>query len=353
MEIRGKVMPTIYKNKIQYSGSSIGGVETVAGIIQMYGGSTAPDGYLLCDGSEVSRSTYQSLFAAIGTTYGDGDGSTTFNLPDLRGRVAVGAGTGTAADATAHTLGSDGGEEKHKLTITEMPAHGHKLYYQQDAASGTAKNRVTPNGTAGTAGTSNATQNTGDDGAHNNMQPYLTINYIVSTGRMDSGFSNLMYSEQHGYSGGIQDKYLLTPDTVAELEDAGLVTESGSSGKIDQAIGSMTGTVLFDNDQNNSETIQLLDSASNYDRMEIYYKSNDNGWDHASVIHPDGKDISLISNTPRSNADYFKAVIYHINGNSISVSSNYYAQLSFTSTSHTFQNSVNIYITQVLGYKYA
>ena len=79
------------------------------GSIQAYGGSTAPTGWLMCDGSAVSRSTYAMLFSVIGTTYGEGDGSTTFNLPDLTGKVAVGSGTDYA-------LGSSGGKDKVTLS---------------------------------------------------------------------------------------------------------------------------------------------------------------------------------------------------------------------------------------------
>ena len=75
------------------------------GTIKMWSGAAAPSGYLLCDGSAVSRATYADLFAVCGTAFGAGNGTTTFNLPDLRGRVPLGAGTGDAADATAHTLG--------------------------------------------------------------------------------------------------------------------------------------------------------------------------------------------------------------------------------------------------------
>jgi microcystin-dependent protein len=83
-------------------------------------GATAPAGWLLCDGSAVSRTTYAALFAEIGTTCGPGDGSTTFNLPDMRGRVPVGKNTGTFL-----TLGQQGGEEAHALTSGEMPPHTH------------------------------------------------------------------------------------------------------------------------------------------------------------------------------------------------------------------------------------
>lgn len=83
---------------------------------------TAPLGYLLEDGSAVSRSTYEDLFAVIGTTYGAGDGSTTFNLPDSRGRVVVNK---NASDAEFATVGQKFGEKLHSLSIAEMPAHNH------------------------------------------------------------------------------------------------------------------------------------------------------------------------------------------------------------------------------------
>lgn len=70
----------------------------------------------MCDGSAVSRTTYATLFTAIGTAYGTGDGSTTFNIPDLRGRIAVGKNA-----ATFSTLGATGGEETHTLTTPEIP----------------------------------------------------------------------------------------------------------------------------------------------------------------------------------------------------------------------------------------
>ena len=84
------------------------------GALQLWPGQTAPAGWLGCDGSAVSRTTYADLFAVIGTTYGQGDGSTTFNLPDLTGRVVLGA------DGT-YTLGSTGGAASHTLVETELP----------------------------------------------------------------------------------------------------------------------------------------------------------------------------------------------------------------------------------------
>lgn len=95
------------------------------GVLLDYAGAGAPAGgaFLLCDGSAVSRTTQAALFAAIGTTYGAGDGSTTFNLPDFRGRRAMGVGTGPGL--TARVLGANGGAETVVIGTGNLPAHNH------------------------------------------------------------------------------------------------------------------------------------------------------------------------------------------------------------------------------------
>jgi microcystin-dependent protein len=93
-----------------------------AGSILPYGGGLAPEGYLLCDGSEVSRSTYFSLFAVIGETYGEGNGSTTFNLPNLKGRFMVGL---DSTQIEFNTRGEIGGTKTETLSIEQMPSHDH------------------------------------------------------------------------------------------------------------------------------------------------------------------------------------------------------------------------------------
>jgi microcystin-dependent protein len=112
--------------------SSYAGALVPPGCILDFGGSTAPAGYLLCYGQAVSRSTYLGLFNVIGVNYGVGDGSTTFNVPDFRGRTSAGdddmggvaAGRLTGAMSGA-TLGASGGEAMTTLAITNMPAHTH------------------------------------------------------------------------------------------------------------------------------------------------------------------------------------------------------------------------------------
>jgi microcystin-dependent protein len=155
-----------------------------AGSVMDYAGATAPSGWLLCAGQAVSRSTYADLFTAISTTYGVGDGSTTFNLPDLRGRVAVGKDdmNGTAANRitsggsgiTGTTLGAAGGTQTHTLTTSEMPAHTHGGVLT--SSGGTASMF----GSCGSS-SSGSTGSTGGGGAHQNTQPSMILNKIIKT----------------------------------------------------------------------------------------------------------------------------------------------------------------------------
>lgn len=181
------------------------------GAIFDYAGSTAPSGYFLCYGQAISRSTYADLFAAIGTTYGSGDGSTTFNLPDCRGRSRFGkddmggAGasrlTNAASGVSGDTLGATGGAQTVTLTESQMPAHTHTL--SGSTSSGGAHTHTTflsPTGGAAApgggfvagSGSSSTSSNgahthtlsgsaasTGGGGAHNNVPPAIVFNTII------------------------------------------------------------------------------------------------------------------------------------------------------------------------------
>lgn len=188
-----------------------------AGAVIPYAGSTAPANWLLCAGQAVSRTTYKALFDVIGSTYGSGDGSTTFNLPDLRGRVLAGKDDmgGTAANRltsggsgiTGATLGASGGTETHTLTSSQsgVPAHNHPASSGDDSpdhvhgtygatfASGTStlytnewnilNGYVRPSGGASNRHTHTITvsNNTAANAssAHQNTQPTIILNYII------------------------------------------------------------------------------------------------------------------------------------------------------------------------------
>jgi microcystin-dependent protein len=161
------------------------------GIITMYGASVAPTGWLLCDGSAVSRTTYSRLFSVVSTTYGAGDGSTTFNVPDLRGRFPQGS-DGTDA------LGATGGSKTPTITSTDSghthtvtdPGHQHSVTVNvtnnvardvggqptagAQAAGGTAASNTT--GITVDSGNANISSSTADG-----RPPFLAVNFIIKT----------------------------------------------------------------------------------------------------------------------------------------------------------------------------
>lgn len=153
------------------------------GFMVAFGGSVEPLGWLFCYGQAVSRTGYGALFAAIGTAFGSGDGSTTFNVPDCRGRYFLGKDDlgGSSANrvtaSQADNIGQSGGEEAHALTASEMPTHTHgQQVYNTPTAAGTLS--MGGNDIANTAVVGN-TLDSGSGTAHNNMPPYQTTAYII------------------------------------------------------------------------------------------------------------------------------------------------------------------------------
>jgi microcystin-dependent protein len=170
------------------------------GCIQQYAGSTAPSGWVLCDGSSLSNVTYADLRTVIGGTYGSGTG--TFTVPNLQGRIPVGR---HSSDVQFDTLGETGGEKTVTLTTANIPAHQHFVAANESITSGSpwdtqpasSTNAIIHNVRSSTSSpnytlvrtTTSSTQptlgfssNTGGGGAHNNLQPYIVLNYIIYTG---------------------------------------------------------------------------------------------------------------------------------------------------------------------------
>jgi microcystin-dependent protein len=143
----------------------------------------APKGWAFCAGQLLPINQNQALFALLGTTYG-GDGRTTFALPDLRGRIPVGAGQSPAG--SDYPLGAAGGSETVKLTTGQLPAHAHHV--NASSAAATTKNPATayPAGGGAYSAQRNVRMNaatvgrTGSGQAHENRQPYLSLNYIIA-----------------------------------------------------------------------------------------------------------------------------------------------------------------------------
>jgi len=156
---------------------------TATGGIQPFGGSSVPTGYLACDGSAVSRTTYADLFAVIGTTYGAGDGSTTFNLPDMQGKMSCGVGVNSLAAQIGNATHSHGGLNSHTLTTSELPNHNHPTGpFDTGDTSGFFTGENHP------AASRKNTTNTGGGGSHshsipsqNNRPPYIVCRFIIKT----------------------------------------------------------------------------------------------------------------------------------------------------------------------------
>jgi microcystin-dependent protein len=164
------------------------GANPFLGEIALFAFNFAPVGWLQCNGQTLPIASNQALFSLLGTFYG-GNGSTTFMLPNLQGRVVISQGQG--AGLSLHGIGDTGGEETHLLTQSEMPTHNHTLN-----ASSTTGNSASPQNnypavnSEGVLQYSSSFPNTtmaaasigtaGSSSAHNNMQPYLVMNYCIA-----------------------------------------------------------------------------------------------------------------------------------------------------------------------------
>jgi microcystin-dependent protein len=188
-------VPSYYTRNAAASGAGdvtdltahLAGIDMIlpAGMLMPYAGSTEPTGWVFCYGQNLNRITYARLFTAVGTAYGVGDGSTTFGVPDLRGRTLAGKDNmgGTAASRitsggsgiTGTTLGATGGLETHTLTEAQLAAHTHGVPWgtSGNGAGGIGQVRLNPyEGTV-------ASTSTGSGNAHNNTQPTIITNYLI------------------------------------------------------------------------------------------------------------------------------------------------------------------------------
>lgn len=163
----------ISRNKAQ----NLQSINVPVGTIIPWPSDVIPSGWIACSGN-VSRATYPELFALIGVTYGAGDGSTTFGLPNLTGRLPMGKYPG---GPYANLLGVSGGESTHVLSIAEMPVHDHAQVVLANGSAGSGQ-RIDYAGDRAFAGRFPQGTNTdgaGGGAAHNVLNPYTTVNYII------------------------------------------------------------------------------------------------------------------------------------------------------------------------------
>lgn len=166
---------------VDQAGGTTGDTVPIGSIVS-YVKAVAPENWLVCDGSAVSRTDYSELFNVIGTTFGTGDGSTTFNLPNIKGKTIVGL---DSSDTDFNQIGKTLGEKTHTLTVAEMPSHNHSMgsfnqYNDGTGGSFAESNKIgrTTSGADGSKGI-NPIFNTGGDKAHNNIQPSFVLCYMI------------------------------------------------------------------------------------------------------------------------------------------------------------------------------
>jgi microcystin-dependent protein len=192
-------MTTYEVAKYSFDGANITGLAGLnTGLIIPWSTTTAPSGFLECDGTAVSRSTYAALFAVVGTTYGSGNGSTTFNLPDLTDKTVVSRSTANSkslaqtggANTVTPTGNISGSTASTTLTTCQIPSHSHGVGRGFGACGGAYGLAMNLQGQSGNT----ASQNTGGGGSHSHnlsanfvgsstsvLQPYLVLMYIIKT----------------------------------------------------------------------------------------------------------------------------------------------------------------------------
>lgn len=293
------------------------------GVIMPFGSDTIPKNWLLCNGQAVSRTDYQELFNTLGTTYGSGDGFTTFNLPDLQGKIPVGKDEN---DTDFDTLGETGGEKEHTLTINEIPPHTHKTWIKDDNLSETEDGY--DNYFYGKGRFYNNTSQAGGGRAHNNLQPYVVSNFIIKA------------KQSAGIIATVVDSLESESETDALSARQGKKLKEKVDGT---ALYSTTSTKVV-------EKITLEDDVNNYDYIDITVTRAGQQTTHTSRIYKKDYDKknSLLSVSTGSYLTIF-ALTIALKNTEISIVSG--DSISFSNHIEGFANGIESIITDVIGYK--
>ena len=304
------------------SGGASGDTLPIGAIIP-YTSDTIPTNWLLCDGSEISRTEYSDLFNVIGTTYGKGDGFTTFNLPDYTDRVPVGKDEN---DTDFNTLGKTGGEKTHTLTIQEMPSHSHTLNTGATAMVSGGSNDM-----AQTGGTRTYDYlrmgSTGGSQPHNIVQPYITQNYIIKAFQSSGVVANVAQTDT---------------DSDTDVYGCNYINEH------------LVGTILYNDTTGSRGDITLSDNASNYKYIEVFGFADTDKYTSVKIYNPNGKKFVARINYTSGNLLVDLLSTFTINGTTISpiLSNCGYSTISTAAVANFSNDNTNYFnITRVVGYK--
>lgn len=306
---------------------AVSGDTLPVGAIMPFGSDTIPENWLLCNGQAVSRTDYQDLFNTIGITYGSGDGFTTFNLPDLQGKIPVGKDEN---DTDFDTLGNTGGEKEHTLTIDEMPSHKHKIKYQ--TSIGGFFETVTAGSSRSNVGESTLGINeTGGNQPHNILQPYIVQNYIIKA------------KQSAGVVATVIDGLNSTSATNALSAKQGKVLNE-----------KIQGTILYKNinGEQASSGITLSESVNNYDFIEIYCgKSIAQGLNCAKIDLSVANTVSITNYVKLTSGEaQFITSALSVSGTSLTQISCQY--LNISGERAQVEESTEMSVYEVIGYKY-
>ena len=324
LDLKANKEDTYTKSEIDdmFDNPTITGDTYPIGAIAPFAGVTTPQNWLLCDGREVSREIYSELFAVIGTTWGAGDGSTSFNLPDLRNRMPVGAGDD-------YTLASKGREKEVTLTVEQIPAHSHSVTKGSNV-NANGWNFMSGYGGDVPSGTKNNTDQTGGGQPHNNMPPYVASYYIIKA------------KQSAGVVATVVDTLSSTSPTDALSANQGKILND-----------KFKPVVLYDNSSGVNTSFGLNDNAANYSFIEIYFKRQDL-CSFVKIDNPNGKKamLSLMFGYYYNNINHFYMFSQQlrIENTNIVYETGYTVHISNKNISE-MNNDNSCYVYKVLGYK--